>query len=48
MNSPKFATALGLMEYLLNADKIVGGSDVASVHKGRFIDRLKLWFEEMF
>lgn len=46
INSPKYATAMGLMEYLVNADESFSGGEVGQ-GKG-FLERIKAWFEEMF
>ncbi|MBN2407238.1 MAG: cell division protein FtsA [Elusimicrobia bacterium] len=47
-NSPKYATAVGLMEYIMNLDKEPWMSDVSHASHGGFWDKLKAWFEEVF
>ena len=46
VNSPKYATAVGLIEYALHSEASLGMGDMPS-GKG-FWDKIKLWFDEMF
>ncbi|MFC2091258.1 cell division protein FtsA [Elusimicrobiota bacterium] len=46
VNSPKYATAVGLIEYVVTAEDSFGTSDIP--HGKGFWEKIKLWFEEMF
>ncbi|MFC2048835.1 cell division protein FtsA, partial [Elusimicrobiota bacterium] len=46
-NSPRFATAVGLIEYVINADKTLGMQGSMN-QRGGFFAKLKSVFEEMF
>ncbi len=48
VNAPKYATAVGLVEYAVNTNTGFAFQDMAASGRGGFWEKLKTWIEEMF
>jgi len=48
VNAPKYATAVGVIDYTFRGDRTSGIIESSVVGRGGFWEKLKEWFEEMF
>ncbi|NLB34644.1 MAG: cell division protein FtsA [Elusimicrobia bacterium] len=48
VSEPKYATAVGMIEYLLRTNASYSFQDLAAVGRGGFFEKLKKWIDEMF